>query len=75
MPLKPEAALRKDKTNAKGEVLQHRHFAVIAGILAELDTSPEQRITICDHFALHLSATNPRFNSSRFLAACGVVGI
>lgn len=75
MPLKPEAALRKDKTNAKGEVLQHRHFAVIAGILSELDgdthgVNRSQHRDICEHFALRLAATNPRFDRKRFLVAC-----
>ena len=77
MPLKPEAALRKDKTNAKGDVFQHRHFAVIAGILSELDGDSLgvsfggiAKRAIFDHFADHLADTNPRFDRNRFLAAC-----
>lgn len=81
MPLKPEAALSKDKLGAKHPAtLQHRHFAVIAGILAEMDglflqINPDQRRAIREHFANHLRKTNPNFNRARFLAACEVNGL
>ena len=74
--LKPEAAARKDKLGADyPATLQHRHFAVIAGILAELDgvalaINPEQRRAIREHFADRLARTNPKFDRKRFLAAC-----
>ena len=75
MPLKPDAAARKDKSSASGTELQHRHFAVIAAILADLDgdthgVSRGQHRDICEHFAIRLARTNPRFDRARFLAAC-----
>ena len=81
MPLKPQAALDKDKLGARyPATLQHRHFAVIAGILADLDgvklsINPEQRRAIREHFADSLRATNPNFDRARFLAACEVNGL
>jgi len=70
----PHSALSKDKTSGKGE-LQHRHFATIAAILAELGPNQgvfdNQRQGICEHFADHLADTNPRFDRARFLVACG----
>lgn len=73
-----DAAFSKDKTNAKAfETLQHRHYAVIAGIIATLNHTPRKdgyftmREGTADHFANELSA-NPRFDRARFLRACGV---
>ena len=74
--LKPDAAARKDKLGADyPATLQHRHFAVIAGILAELKArgaDPEQHTTVCEHFADGLAETNPKFDRARFLKACGL---
>jgi hypothetical protein len=70
MPLTPESAARKDRTNAKVGALEHRHFAVIAGIIAEL--RDEDRQAMADFFAERLAPTNPRFDRARFLKACGV---
>ena len=75
MALTPLSALNKDKRTGK-DVLQHRHFATIAAILAELGADhgvfDNQRKGICEHFADQLADTNPRFDRDRFLAACGV---
>ena len=74
MPLKPQAALDKDKLGARHPAtLQHRHFAVIAGILAEpkaRGADPKQHATVCEHFANELAKTNPNFDPKRFLIAC-----
>lgn len=79
MALTPRSALNKDRTSGKGE-LQHRHFATIAAILADLDgensgVSRGQHRDICEHFADHLAETNPRFDRDRFLAACDVIEV
>jgi hypothetical protein len=67
--LKPEAALRKDRTNARAAVLQHRHYAVIAGIISE-SFSPITRQEVAYRFAEKLAETNPKFDRARFLKAC-----
>jgi hypothetical protein len=71
MPLSDHSMLVKDRRNAKADVLQHRHFAVIAGVIAKLD--PTIRLATAKHFANELSATNPRFDRTRFLRACNVI--
>jgi hypothetical protein len=71
MPLTAHSALSKDRSNAKAvNVMQHRHFAVIAGIIAKIH--PRMRSEIAWHFAGELRSTNPRFDQDRFLAACNV---
>lgn len=75
--LSPESALRKDKRNAKGNLngaLQHRHFAVIAGILADQYKHMPQEAwsEMCNRFADQLAGTNARFDRHRFLMACSV---
>lgn len=74
--LTTESALRKDHTNARGPSLEHRHFAVIAGIINRVrDHSPSSENRADDMarvFASELAATNPRFDRARFLKACGV---
>lgn len=81
MALTTESALRKDRTNANGgmDTVQHRHFAAIAGILHELTPARDKlslsRTThqyICRLFADRLASSNPRFDRSRFLRACGI---
>lgn len=75
MALKPEAALRKDLTMPSGkDVFQHRHFAAMAAIIKQMDGEDFEglRPTIARFFASELARTNPRFDRSRFLAACGV---
>ena len=77
MALKPEAAARKDKATGIAP-MQHRHFASIAAILADMDgencgVSRGQHSDICDHFARHLATSNPKFDRDRFLTACGAM--
>lgn len=75
MALTIEAALRKDKRNAKciPARMEHRHFAMIAGILALLPQS-EENDEIVEHFAKELAKTNPRFDRARFLRAAASKG-
>lgn len=71
MTLSIEAALNKDQRSAKtraASALQHRHYAVIAGIIADLPSA--MRGDVASEFARAL-ATNPNFNRARFLRACG----
>lgn len=70
MALTTESALRKDQTNAGGR-LEHRHFAVIAGIIADMPA--QYRRDVAETFAAGLEHTNPRFDRARFLRACGVM--
>lgn len=71
MALSPEAAARKDKTMPSGrEVMQHRHFAVIADIISNLPHGAKIRRQVAEHFADELASTNPKFNRRRFLQAC-----
>lgn len=79
MTLTTESALRKDKRNAAGDPngsLQHRHFAVIAGIIASMPdhaaTLRTAKRSVALQFADKLANTNPRFDRKRFLKACGV---
>lgn len=79
MALTTESALRKDKRHASRDLngtLQHRHFAVIAGIIAEMPTHAATlrtaKTSVAHRFAEKLAQTNPRFDRARFLAACGV---
>ncbi len=65
MPLTPESALRKDRAATSTGPLEHRHFAVIAGILRELAASPCQ----VEKWADKLARTNPRFDRRRFIRA------
>lgn len=69
--LKPEAALRKDKTNASS-TMEHRHFATIAAIIAKMPYPEGVRVKLAEYFADELRHTNPRFDRARFLKACGV---
>lgn len=72
MALMTEATARKDKINA-GAILQHRHFATIAAIIADHPgPSATVRRQMATHFANGLSNTNPKFDRARFLRACGV---
>lgn len=67
MALTTESALRKDRTNANS-TLEHRHFATIAAIIAEL--RDEDRQAMADFFVERLRGTNPRFDRRRFMLAC-----
>jgi hypothetical protein len=69
--LTQNSALSKDRRNARAtDVMQHRHFAVVAGIIAKIH--PRMRSEIAWHFAGELHATNPKFDQERFLRACDV---
>jgi len=68
MPLTVESALRKDTLGAKfPATMEHRHFAVIAGILRDFGADRDA----CEAWADRLNPTNPRFDRARFLRACG----
>jgi hypothetical protein len=67
--LKPDAALRKDRANARQTVLEHRHYAVIAGIIRD-GFGGDTRALVANVFATHLAKTNPRFDRARFITAC-----
>lgn len=74
MVLKPEAALRKDRTTQA--TLEHRHFAFIAGVIADMmDRELGDRRAIARNFADACALSNPKFNRARFFAACGFTEI
>lgn len=56
--------------------MQHRHFATVAAIVANMRGDLDLRFSqgevdrIAKHFADELAKTNPRFDRKRFLAAC-----
>lgn len=57
--------------------MQRRHYELIAETIKDAPYNTEeerrfQRIRWAHHFATYLSHTNPNFNSSRFLRACGL---
>lgn len=69
--LKPEAALRKDRANRTARnVLQHRHFAVIAGIIQSFSYDHSLRRHVADRFANKLAETHSNFDRDRFIKAC-----
>lgn len=76
MPLKSDAAARKDRLTAQGGVLmEHRHMAFIAATIknmpahaASLRTSKR---SVALAFADALAQSNPRFDRVRFMTACG----
>lgn len=74
--MKPESMLRKDARSAEhpNVTFQHRHFAFLAGVIAENEHGflPLTRAAIARAFADALATTNPRFDRARFLRACGV---
>lgn len=72
MTLSIEAQIRKDKRAGSNSLsgMQHRHFALIASIIAELDG--KKRVEMAYHFAEALKNSNPRFDRIRFLRACEV---
>ena len=71
MPLTPKAALNKDTTMPSGrDVMQHRHFATVAAIIASLRLAEPAMSHVIKHFADELGATNSKFDRARFMAAC-----
>ena len=74
MPLTTETALRKDRNTGVAN-MEHRHFATVAAIIADMDDGTMSRDDVrcvAEHFARKLADTNPRFDRERFLRACGV---
>lgn len=73
MALTVHAANRKDQSTAKaGVTLQHRHFAFIAQVIADMDRRPGDKALIATSFARACQQSNPRFDTERFFQACGV---
>jgi hypothetical protein len=76
MPLTTESAARKDRTQPTEANFQHRHYAEIARIIRAmhghlgLHMSSADVTATAQHFADELAGSNPRFDRSRFLAAC-----
>lgn len=72
MALTVQSAADKDRRTAKhGVTLQHRHFAFIANVIADIpDTA--QRATMAIRFASECQRTNRNFDWDRFIIACGV---
>lgn len=67
-----KTANRKDiRTASNGVQMQHRHFALIAAILNNLQPKLDESefATVVDQFWRDLAATNPRFDRDRFIAA------
>jgi hypothetical protein len=69
--LTKESAARKDSTTGATAELQHRHFAFIAAVVKD-ETDMFVRGRLARRFADACARTNPRFDRTRFLAACGV---
>jgi hypothetical protein len=74
--LQGKTALDKDRRTAKfrgAEVLQHRHYAFIASVIASMPTSTAEYRARKDFtmwtFVSAMEA-NPRFDRNRFVAAC-----
>lgn len=71
--LKPDAALRKDRTT--DATLEHRHFAFIAAVIEKMQwLLPDEQRKVANAFANACARTNPRFDRARFLRACNVEG-
>ena len=70
MPLSKHTALSKDRASGKIVHLQHRHFAFIASVIADLPADIRQQVA--DSFAKVLWRTNDNFDVDRFMLACGV---
>lgn len=68
MPLSTSAAMQKDKTTGKSVELQHRHFAFIAAVIADIPDHG-QRCDMALHFGAALRSTNPKFDLDRFILA------
>lgn len=64
MALSTLAAFNKDR-RANIPSLQHRHFAFIASVIADMPDELD-REKVAAHFGFHLSKTNPNFDRFRF---------
>jgi hypothetical protein len=71
-----KAKVAKDKRTPATTTMQHRHFVMIASIIAGLpDHAPSLRAakaSTANQFAAQLAATNPAFDRDRFMQACQV---
>lgn len=69
------SALRKDRAAAP-PLMQHRHFAFIASVIAEMPSHAPSlrsaRQSAAGAFAQALVGSNPNFDRVRFLRACGI---
>lgn len=74
MALSTQAAMRKDKTTAGFVELQHRHFAFIAAVIADI-ADAGQRYEMAYRFALACRGTNKAFDHDRFMRACGAIKV
>jgi len=74
MPLSTNAAMQKDKTTGKSVELQHRHFAFIASVIADIPDG-SQRYEMAYHFALACRGSNRHFDHDRFMRACGAIKV
>ena len=76
MSLKSTTAMRKDKSTGKSVTMQHRHFAFIANVIANMPDHAAslraQKRSVASSFALALENTNPNFDRARFFNAVGV---
>ena len=68
----------RDTRHPLAVTLQHRHFAFIAHVLKQCDPKGNEGPAVRDQwlatvsaFEFALRSTNPNFDSSRFLTACG----
>ena len=52
--------------------MTRKHFTLIAQILADADLDPFARASVAQDFAHALKDENPRFDTAKFLKACGV---
>jgi len=53
--------------------LTRQHFQLIADAIRVTNfTNPQDRIALASEFARKLADTNPNFDRTRFLTACGV---
>ncbi len=72
MPLKPTTAMRKDKSTGKSVIMQHRHMAFIANVIATSGERAEDKRRWASYFAYDLAKANPAFDRARFFSAVGV---
>ncbi len=70
--LTKESATRKNQTTGKTAELQHRHFSFIAAVIKDLGLEGSEQRHVAKCFAHACAGSNPRFDRSRFLTACGV---
>lgn len=81
MPLNTNAAMAKDKASGAGVKLEHRHFAFIAAVIADMPDHAAslraQKFSIAAAFAAAFAAacakTNVNFDHDRFMVACNAI--